>query len=117
MSSQLTNQVIDTIHADRLRHAERVRPLRALRRRRRTVEALTEAVTVRLARPADSSAISALAQLDDAPRPDGRVILAEVHGDVVAALPLDGGRPVADPFEPTAAIVDLLKLRRRQLAA
>jgi hypothetical protein len=34
---------------------------------------------------------------------------------VVAALPLDGGRPLADPFRRTAGAVELLALRARQL--
>jgi hypothetical protein len=116
MFSQLTNPVIESIREDRLRRAERVRPLRA-RRAGATADTLGEPVPFRLARDADRPALAALAQLDDAPRLAGRVLLAEAHGAVVAALSLDGGRPVADPFEPTAAIVDLLKLRRRQLAA
>ena len=34
-----------------------------------------------------------------------------------AALPLDGGRALADPFRPSAHIVELLELRARQLRA
>ena len=35
---------------------------------------------------------------------------------MIAALPMGAGRPIADPFEPTAEIVALLELRRTQLA-
>ena len=40
--------------------------------------------------------------------------MAEVAGEVQAALSLDTGESVADPFRPTAALVDLLRLRARQ---
>ena len=33
-----------------------------------------------------------------------------------AALPVDGGRTIADPFRSTAALVDLLDLRAAQIA-
>lgn len=72
-------------------------------------------VAIRPARGADESAVERLAQLDTAPTPHGDVLLAERDGEVVAALPLDGGRPVADPFRRTAGVVELLSLRARQL--
>jgi hypothetical protein len=34
---------------------------------------------------------------------------------MLAALPLGSGRPIADPFEPTAELVALLELRRSQI--
>ncbi len=34
---------------------------------------------------------------------------------MLAALPLGAGRPIADPFEPTAELVALLELRRGQI--
>jgi hypothetical protein len=43
------------------------------------------------------------------------VLVAEVGGELVAALPLDGGDAVADPFRPTAALVEMLTLRAQQL--
>ena len=72
-------------------------------------------VAIRPARQADEDAIERLAQLDTAERPHGELLLAERDGEVVAALPLDGGRPVADPFRRTAGAVELLALRARQL--
>ena len=47
--------------------------------------------------------------------PQGDVLLAELDGRLVAALPLDGGRAVADPFTPTQEIVELLVLRAAAL--
>jgi hypothetical protein len=35
---------------------------------------------------------------------------------MLAALPLGSGRPIADPFEPTAEAVALLQLRAAQLS-
>jgi hypothetical protein len=40
-----------------------------------------------------------------------------VGGELVAALPLDGGRPLADPFTHTTDIVRMLELRAAQLTA
>ena len=43
------------------------------------------------------------------------MLVAEQAGELVAALPLDGGNALADPFKPTADIVALLQMRARQL--
>lgn len=74
-------------------------------------------VAIRLARAADAPALARLAALDAGEPPAGRVLLAESGGRAVAALPLDGGRALADPFERTADVVRLLELRARQLRA
>jgi hypothetical protein len=74
-------------------------------------------VTVRHARPGDERALARLAALDSAPLIHGPALVAEADARLVAALPLGSGRPIADPFEPTAAHVALLELRRRQLGA
>ena len=62
-------------------------------------------------------AIERLAQLDSARRPSGPVLVAAVAGEPVAALPLDGGPAIADPFQQTAALVSLLELRVAQMRA
>ena len=76
-----------------------------------------ETLTIRMAAPADAAALSRLAQLDSA-RPPGPVpmLVAEVGGRLRAALPLDGGPAIADPFERTAELVAMLVERARQLA-
>ena len=74
-------------------------------------------VTVRRSTPADQAALDHLAQLDSGRPPRGPALVAEVDSRMLAALPLDSGRPIADPFKPTAALVDLLELRRSQIAA
>jgi hypothetical protein len=73
------------------------------------------AVTMREARPADDDALSRLAELDSARVPTGRVLIGELDGDLVAALPIAGGPAIADPFRPTSALVSLLGLRAAQL--
>ena len=100
--------------------AERVKELRragaATRLHAATPRAAHEAeIVIREARPADHIAIQALAVLDGAEQPLGRVIVAEVHGSIVAALPL-GSAPFADPFRHTADLVALLEARAKQIA-
>jgi hypothetical protein len=72
-------------------------------------------VTVRQAVDADERALARLAALDSAPRLRGPALVAEADARLIAALPLGSGRPIADPFEPSAAAVALLELRRSQL--
>ena len=74
-----------------------------------------EQVTVRFARPEDAGGVTRLAQLESARTPQGPLLLAEVAGDLVAALPVDGGSALADPFRPTRGYVGLLEVYRRQV--
>ena len=72
-------------------------------------------LTIRFALPADAAALRELALLDSAPRPlGGDVLLAECDGALVAALSVEDGRAVADPFRPTADVVALLRVRAAQ---
>jgi hypothetical protein len=73
------------------------------------------ALKIRQADPVDEAAIARLAQLDSAEAPSGELLVAESGDELVAALPVAGGRPVADPFTRTAEAVELLRLRARQL--
>jgi hypothetical protein len=72
-------------------------------------------VTLRFARPDDASELAHLAQLDSAAAPAPPALLGELSGRLVAALSLADGRVLADPFVPTAAVVELLRARARQL--
>lgn len=74
------------------------------------------AVELRPAHAQDDAAVTQLAALDDAPALEGPVLLAEVGGQAVAALALDDGRVVADPFVPTGHAVALLRLRAAHLS-
>jgi hypothetical protein len=73
-------------------------------------------LTIRTATSADAPALRRLAQLDSAPPPKlVPTLVAEVGGKLYAALPLDGGRAIADPFRRTAELVEMLATRARQL--
>jgi hypothetical protein len=74
-------------------------------------------VTIRRAFPDDEAAVARLATLDGASAPGGELLVADVAGELWAALPVDGGRAVADPFRPTAELVALLQTRAAQLRA
>jgi hypothetical protein len=72
-------------------------------------------ISIRRAVPADESQLARLAALDSARPPRGPALVAEADSRMLAALPLGSGRPIADPFEPTAEAVALLQLRAEQL--
>jgi hypothetical protein len=73
-------------------------------------------ITVRRAVASDRSELERLAALDSANPPRGPALVAEADSRMLAALPLGSGRPIADPFEPTAGVVALLQLRAEQLS-
>ena len=76
-----------------------------------------EEITIRPDYPEDVLALNRLAMLDSAhttpPRP---LLLAEVDGELRAAVSLRDGKAIADPFHPTAATVALLRAHARQTA-
>jgi hypothetical protein len=72
-------------------------------------------VTVRLAEAADLPALYRIAALDSARLPEGRLVVAEVAHSIQAALSLDDGRSIANPFVPTADLLRLLETRAAQL--
>jgi hypothetical protein len=74
-------------------------------------------VALRLATPGDAPALVSLAALDSAPPLDGPVLLAHRDDHLLAAVALTDGREIADPFAPTAGVLELLRLRARQIPA
>lgn len=72
-------------------------------------------MTLRLATAADRPALARLADLEQAERPTEPVLLGVVLGRPVAALSLNDGRVIADPFVHTAELVELLRMRACQL--
>lgn len=70
-------------------------------------------ITIRNSAGSDLRALERLATLDGRRLGRGRYLLAEAGGELVAALPADGGEPIADPFKRTAAIVELLEFHGR----
>lgn len=76
----------------------------------------SSAVVIRAAREEDFAALKGLAERDGLRLPEGaRLLVAEVEGELLAALPFDGGDPIADPFRATADLVEMLELRAGQL--
>jgi hypothetical protein len=75
------------------------------------------AIAIRRARDADVPLLHDLAELDSAKPLQGPVLVALVEGRIWAALGLADRRVIADPFLPTSAAVELLRLRVRQLRA
>jgi len=73
------------------------------------------ALTLRYALPGDAAALDRLAQLDSRRAPRGVVLVAEVGGELWAAISLDDRHAVADPFRPTGELVALMLERARQL--
>jgi hypothetical protein len=71
---------------------------------------MTTALTIRRADLADLAALDRLAALDSAAVPTGDVLVAEVAGDLWAALELSTGKAIADPFRPSGELVELLRL-------
>ena len=104
MKSLIEAQLVNEIAKDHQRSAKR-----------RFARASSDALVIRKASPADSGPLHHLALLDSAPQPHGPMLVAEREGMLVAAVPLGGGRPIADPCVPSADIVGLLELRRAQL--
>ena len=74
-------------------------------------------ITVRYSVASDLSELARLAALDSASPPRGPALVAEADSRMLAALPLGSGRAIADPFEPTAEILELLRLRAEQVQA
>jgi hypothetical protein len=74
-----------------------------------------EDVTIRPAFPDDRVAVERLAALDSAPVPTGDVLLAEVDDEPRAAIAVASGATIADPFRPTADLIELLRLRAARL--
>ena len=72
-------------------------------------------IELRLCKPLDDAALERLAELAERPVPHGRLVVALVAGELVAALPLAGGPALTDPFRPTAHLLRLLELRAEQL--
>ena len=75
----------------------------------------TDAVVLRPARSDDDAALRDLAALDSSRLGSGPHLLAEVGGELRAAVSVDDGLAVADPFHPTATHVALLRAQAESL--
>jgi hypothetical protein len=66
-------------------------------------------LVLRPATPVDAEDLRRLAALDSAEQLEGDVLVAYAAGDIRAAVAVDSGRAVADPFYPSAELVQLLR--------
>ena len=73
-------------------------------------------IVIREATGSDTFALRRLAALDDRPALRGRALVAEERGELRAAIDLDSGRVIANPFARTADLVDLLRVQRGHVA-
>jgi hypothetical protein len=75
-----------------------------------------EDVTIRVAAPREWDAIDRLAQRDSAPPPPrDAMLVAEVEGEMRAAVSVRNGYAIADPFRRSGEHVALLRARAEQL--
>jgi hypothetical protein len=72
-------------------------------------------VTIRAAHALDRPALRRVAQRDSRPVPEGELLVAEVDGELQAAIALATGEVIADPFRRTVELVRMLALRRSLL--
>ncbi len=80
------------------------------------VSPTTDTLVLRPARADESQALRDLAALDSTALGRGPHLVAEVGGELRAAVSLHDGKAAADPFHPTAAYLDLLRARAASLA-
>lgn len=106
---------MEMIHAEQQRIGQALNRSRLLERPATRPQPAQESVALRLCSVHDDDALERLALLEGRPAPQGRFVLAEVDGQLVAALPLRGGEPLTDPFRSTAHLLPLLRLRAAQL--
>jgi hypothetical protein len=71
-------------------------------------------LTIRLAEVADTDALARLAALDSSYPPTGAALVAEVGGELWAAIEVDSGAAIADPFRPSGDLVDLLRFHANE---
>lgn len=108
---------LDSLHQRSREFAHEVDRIRLLAAAPAGAKTADEAVSIRLCRVSDDASLERLAALDSREAPRGRHVVAEVDGELVAALPLSGGEPFADPFRPTAHLLPLMRRQAAQLVA
>ena len=74
------------------------------------------ALTIRRATDADAFALRRLAAIDSASPPTGDVLLAEMGSELWAAVSVDTGTAIADPFRPSGELVELLRFRAERMS-
>jgi hypothetical protein len=106
---QLALDRVDSLRREaqqyRLARAGAVRPPQPVR----------TAIQLRLSACRDE--LERLAQLSERVARGGDWLVADVDGVPVAAVSIEDGSTVYDPFKPTSQVVSLLELRRKQVLA
>jgi hypothetical protein len=74
-----------------------------------------ERIVIRRPAAGDDTAIVRLAGLAERPALPHPVLIAEADGKLVAAVSTRTGEVVSDPFQASADVVELLRLRATQL--
>ena len=74
-----------------------------------------QALTIRQSLPHDADSLTGLAELDSSRPLRQPALVAEVAGELWAAVSLYDQRVVADPFRPSGAVVPVLVERARQV--
>ena len=109
--SEMQIQIVRDRTAERLRDADRRRSLHPA-----ATPATEPARCIRLAGSDDVGALNRLAQLEGRPLPGGDTLIAAVGEQVLAAISVDGGETLADPFHRTAALIgELVEARAHML--
>jgi hypothetical protein len=80
-------------------------------------EPLWASIVIRLATAGDRRSLERLAELDCSASPSGPALIGVLRERPVAAVSLSDGKEVADPFVATGDILQLMRLRARQLNA
>ena len=115
MTSPRLNMIRARLKADDLQRAATNRRITRGRAQPRHPRRVETNVTIRLGAPRDEHRLAKLAELDSSRPPAQPVLLAEVDGKLTGAISLSDGTVVANPFRPTADVVDLLRVRAAQL--
>jgi hypothetical protein len=71
----------------------------------------SDEITIRRADAGDTETLRRLAGRDSRSLPADDFLIAEVGGEARAALGIRGRSVIADPFRPTAELVELLQVR------
>ena len=82
-----------------------------------TAHKLTRHHRIRIAGDDDRERIAVLAALDSSHPIEGPALIGEIDGIAVAVVSLTDGRAVANPFRPTAGLVDVMRVRARAMGA
>jgi hypothetical protein len=75
------------------------------------------AYVIRLAGDHDEDALARIAELDSAEPLEHPILIGEIDGRAEAAVDLDSGRTIANPFVPTAALLVHVRMRAAAIEA